>query len=124
MGDKGDATRAIEMCCRSAATPSSLFQDLKRELLTSEQAKAGVYDQRVVSGAATFVNLGERGLDAASRAVRAVAGHGLNRVGHRENARLQPNGGTRQAVRITRTIQALVMLPDNSGYRPWKIDLL
>src|SRR5665811_1086085 len=64
----------------------------EREPLPAEQLDAGLGHLRVVETAAVLLDLLERRVDAQGRAVGPVRGHGLDDVGHGEDARLDGSG--------------------------------
>ena len=56
-------------------------------------------------------------------AERAMGGHGDQRIGHPDNARLQGNGAARQPLRIAAAIEVFVVLQHYSGDGPGEVDL-
>ena len=72
----------------------------------------GVDDLRVPLGAAAVAEIVVDLRGREPLAVRTVTRHGVERVGHRENSRLQRNLLAREVIGVSRSVQALVVMPD------------
>src|SRR5665811_2344344 len=87
----------------------------EREPLPAEQLDAGLGHLRVVETAAVLLDLLERRVDAQGRAVGPVRGHGLDHVGHGEDARLEDDLVAGKAPRVAGAVEALVVLQGHLG---------
>src|SRR5450756_2519037 len=94
----------------------------EREPLPAEQLDAGLGHLRVVETAAVLLDLLERRVDAQGRAVGPVRGHGLDDVGHGEDARLEDDLVAGKAPRVAGAVEALVVLQGHLGHRPGELD--
>ena len=65
---------------------------------------------------------GQRRRHAAGGAIGAMIGHGIDRIGNGQNARFQQHVVARQAPRISRTVQPLMVLAHDRGHQLRKVD--
>ena len=87
-----------------------LGRALAQSVVTSASSAPATFGSNCEPGAA--IDLGQRRLTRHRRPVRTIGDHRVERVGHRDDPRLDRDRRARQAVRITVTVPALVVVQD------------
>ncbi len=91
-------------------------------LALPEELHAGLDHPRIVAASGLGLQFFEAGAERERRALRTRREHGLDRVGDREDARLEQDVLAAQPARIARAVEPLMVLAHRLGHGPGEFD--
>src|SRR6056297_2910053 len=90
----------------------------------SEQHQTDVNNILVIKGPFVFLDFIQSNINAKSRPVGPMRGHGLDHIGYSQDPGLLKEILLRETFRVSRAVQSFMVLDHNIGYWPGELDVL